>query len=807
VVRIHDTFDSEFIQYAIRGSLLLRHGPFAWVPGYAGGIPAFAGQASVFYPLSILAAILPLWLVYWLFAITLTTLAGYGMYRLTRILFQVGRGVALFGALAFVFGLLSLEFNIPNMVFNFVFPMFFVWSLELFGANLGAMGRAWRLGGLIGLSLLSYPVLTLPFFPILHVLLVWAFIPPSADRWKLLGQIVLLWTGYVLLFLPNLYSLYSYIPLAQRTYDYHYPGLLPALAGFGSALKRQLTTHPVLPVLLWGLPLLKTSRRLRLAWLLLGLVLVVYAGYASPFHSLIIHTLFGKMDLSHFDFVLNTVVALTAVLMAAEFINSRSKLPIWPLVLILPLIALQYDPLAAGCMLGLTWSVIVLTRGAVDRRTPDGGTGKLKLAKVLLGVSLALAGIQAQRELLYFSIPYKRFYRNHAELERLASEARKEVFRVGSVDSMVFIPQSYALETLDQRGPLFNKYYKQFFQAVIQPQLNTPEAQKKFQDYWYNLYLIPFYTPAEERSGDSWNIPLLLMMNVKYLIAGKPITGIEGYADLVAKDQGEGGVPWGILPRKTQRLYQLHLWIYRFREPFPRGFLAPQAIILPTGQEVLRQLSRQSPDDLRRRVFFNAQDVPAGSFPQNPAPASLSGERLRLTEYRPGRLVFQGNAVQPAFLVVTNNFDQGWRARLNGKNVPIFRANHAFQSVFINHPGPFQVDLDYHAPMVWWLHLALLAGLGLMAGGALFLRKSDWSADSGMPHLTEPRAPRLIWTFSWLTGVSGIIATCGWIGFLVATAKVSLHDYNVVNLLTVGVLLSLWAGWLPRGWLAGSSDE
>jgi hypothetical protein len=719
----------------------------------------------------------------------------------------VDRRLALFAGLVFVFGLLTLESNLPNLVFNFVFPIFFVWSVELFGANLGAMGRAWRLGGLIGLALVSLPVLTLPFFPLLHLTLIWAFIPPSADTRKLLGQTVLLWTGYVLLFTPILYALYRYIPLAQRTYVCHYAGFFPAFVDFALALKRNLLVQPALPVLLWGLPVLKSSRRLRLAVLLAGLALGVYAFFASPFRCSLSHTLLAKMDLSHFNFVLNTFMALIAVLVLAEFINPRTKLPIWPLILILPLIVLQSDPISAACILGLAWSVLVLIRGAGDLRRLGIVPGKLALAKVLLGVTLAVLGIQAQREYLFSSIPYKRFYLNHAVLGRLADEARKEVFRVGSVDSMVFIPQSYGLETVDQRGPLFNKYYKQFFQAVIQPQLDTPKALRSFQNYWYNLYLTPFYNPSPERSGASWNMPLLLMMNVKYLIAGKPITGMEDYADLVAVDQGKGGVPWGIFPRKVKRLYQLPLWIYRLLEPFPRGFLASQAIILPNSQEVLRQLSRQSLENLHQYVFFNAQDVPAETFPKKSVPVSDHGERLRLTEYRPDRLVFQGNAVQPVFLVVTNNFDPGWRARLNGGKVPIFRANHAFQAVFINHPGPFQVELDYHDPAVWWLHIAIMAGLGLIAASTLYLRKSDWSSDSGMQGLNEPREPGPIWKFYWPTSVSGVVATFFWIGALVLTAKVTLNDYNVVNLLTVGVLLSLWAGWLPTGWLATNKDE
>ena len=115
----------------------------------------------------------------------------------------------------------------------------------------------------------------------------------------------------------------------------------------------------------------------------------------------------------------------------------------------------------------------------------------------------------------------------------------------------------------------------------------------------------------------------------------------------------------------------------------------------------------------------------------------------------------------------------------------------AFQAVLINPPGPFQVELDYCDPAVWWLHIGIMAGLGLIIGSTLYLRKSDLSSDAAIPGLKEPRGPVPIGRFSWPTAISGVIATFFWIGTLVTTAKVTLKDYNVVNLLTVGVLLSL----------------
>ena len=42
ILRIHDTFDSGFFEFFIRGGLFLKYGLFGWDPHYAGGMPSFA---------------------------------------------------------------------------------------------------------------------------------------------------------------------------------------------------------------------------------------------------------------------------------------------------------------------------------------------------------------------------------------------------------------------------------------------------------------------------------------------------------------------------------------------------------------------------------------------------------------------------------------------------------------------------------------------------------------------------------------------------------------------------------------------
>ncbi|HVO71727.1 MAG TPA: YfhO family protein, partial [Aggregatilineaceae bacterium] len=73
-----------------------------------------------------------------------------------------------------------------------------------------------------------------------------------------------------------------------------------------------------------------------------------------------------------------------------------------------------------------------------------------------------------------------------------------------------------------------------------------------------------------------------------------------------------------------------------------------------------------------------------------------------------------------AYLVIAQTWYPGWTATLNGKQVPLYRANLAFQAVAVP-PGETDVTLAYHLNHWRWgvgtTTLGLLAAVGLMLSG------------------------------------------------------------------------------------------
>ncbi len=825
ILRIHDTFDSGFFEFFIRGGLFLKYGLFGWDPHYAGGMPSFANQFPPYYPLALLSTVLPPWLVYSLMCLGLMTLAGYGMYRMLAGFFQVSRPIAVFGGLVFS---ISASFFVVQALFNYVFPIFFVWSTELVLLRLGLVPRALRVFGLVGLALLSYPVISLPFFPIFHLALVVAYGRQSPDFKRLILGTIMVWTGYVLLFAPLLYTLYEYVPLAQRTYDCDYRGLLDALVTFGAYFRHDFLSQPGALVILCGLPLLRPSRRLWLAVALAVIFSTVSAFFYSQFRCLLSDSFLMRMDLAHFNLLVPACSTLVAALILEELLSAPIFTPrLAAVVIILALIYKVYRPETGVAVLVMGFSLLAWMRMKDSPETPVGSaTLKAMLALAVFAGSLAAYGMYGKQrddgQLKFINnVPYAKIYGNHPELAQLARERDSEVFRVGSVDVHPSVAQSYGLETVDQRGPLSNKYYKQFIKAVILPQLKDPEDENWFDTYWYDIYLTarsqrkPASQPNPPRTAASWNLPLLMMLNVKYLITNKPIEGLEAFADLSQKAPGEG-IPFKFLKdSRINRDFAFPLLIYRFREPFTRGYLAKKPVVLADRREVLRQLTQQTLADLKEKVFFAAADLPSPAWSGAATPTKGVAETLRLVEYSPDRLVFAGVAGSPAFLVVTDNYDPHWRAEVNRQQARVYRANHAFQAVFIKEAGPFRVVLTYHDPLVWWLHLATLLGLGLFVACAFLGGKPDPPGTMAAvdhlpggpaPQSDSPRVPKNAGVMAphWLMGLSGLAMALIFAAYYVYKGKLPATELNKIYFLIVvpgvGVLLSLWASVMARRW-------
>jgi hypothetical protein len=732
LVRHHDAFDTEYINLAARGRLFLENGFFNWYPHFAGGMPSFAERVAPYYLPGILSALFPVWLVYIAWRIAAMTIAGYGMFMLLRRYLGLSHFVALFGG--FFFAVVRPVY--VHVVFDYAFPLFLVWCMDLVYRDLTLRSKLAILAGILLFLAISYPVTTFPFYPVYHFALVFFLGWKAFRQNRHLVVIFLVWTGFFLFFLPHIIRLFEYTPFAQR--DFITPfcprGYIPMTAdGIAEALgsfafkfyMSALYLNPVALLLLFGFPLLKDSRRLRI---LAGMLIVpsfLHALFASHLVVLFENTFLIKMDLTHIHFVnivTNTLLAAViiekSIPLSWKVISKRAAAAIAIMIVMrlkpIPLSGIFVDlALVHSAVFLLGLSILACARGSLASLSipTTGGASSRKL--VLCTAGFVLVGMLAKHPQNLVQ-PFQRLYGNHPELAAIADQAQPKAFRVAGIGTHPAIPLHYGLETAGQRGALFNKYYKEMIGMVIAPQLTTADEKKAFATNWYDLFLET--TGYCQSLNKCWNLPLLEMLNVRYLISDKPLKDMDDLASLYARSTGRG-LPSSLLAQTSfNRFFTFPLWIYELHHRFERGYFVEEVSISQDRAALLNRMAKAGRQVLRRTVFFMEADLDDDATHPTSVERGDDGavDSLSLTSYATDRIEWQGNVSRPGYWVVTNNYDPKWVALVNGEPANVYRANHAFQAIPIARTGKVTIVLSYHETAIWQLHVFSAAGFCLI---------------------------------------------------------------------------------------------
>jgi Bacterial membrane protein YfhO len=144
----------------------------------------------------------------------------------------------------------------------------------------------------------------------------------------------------------------------------------------------------------------------------------------------------------------------------------------------------------------------------------------------------------------------------------------------------------------------------------------------------------------------------------------------------------------------------------------PRAFLATDLLSVPDWQSGLARLA--DTQNLMQTVYLEASQANTCSTVPSESPA---------TEGPPGALVSltaTANSVDVRYrantqgvLTLTDTFMRGWRATLDGREVPVLRVDGVFRGVCIPEPGLHHVRFTYR-PALWSWSLGLAIGGFLM---------------------------------------------------------------------------------------------
>ncbi len=221
------------------------------------------------------------------------------------------------------------------------------------------------------------------------------------------------------------------------------------------------------------------------------------------------------------------------------------------------------------------------------------------------------------------------------------------------------------------------------------------------------------------------NPTLFDLLNVRYLVCFEEYTsnpelqadpghrlGASGWK-FAAQFPRPPAIP-ALPPNRSDPLPRLLVMENQRFATHPRAFVVPRAKPMLAG----RELEALKATDFSTTVLLTA-DVPL------PPDGTGPGRAASLREYRPNRVTVDLAGGEGGFLVLGDVWFPGWVCRVDGLEVPIHRANHAFRAVAIP-TGAKEAAFSFEPRSYrigWWvsavsLGMLLLAGFGRTVGFA-----------------------------------------------------------------------------------------
>jgi hypothetical protein len=142
----------------------------------------------------------------------------------------------------------------------------------------------------------------------------------------------------------------------------------------------------------------------------------------------------------------------------------------------------------------------------------------------------------------------------------------------------------------------------------------------------------------------------------------------------------------------------------------PRAYVAGTSIFTTSPLETLSRMASPGFDALENVIL--AADAGASPAVQGSGPAG----RVEVTERQPNRVTMTAHLSRPGYVVLLDRFDSNWHATIDGREVPMLRANQLFRAVYAP-AGAHTLRFYYHqrgllpGAIISALTCVLLAGL------------------------------------------------------------------------------------------------
>jgi hypothetical protein len=189
---------------------------------------------------------------------------------------------------------------------------------------------------------------------------------------------------------------------------------------------------------------------------------------------------------------------------------------------------------------------------------------------------------------------------------------------------------------------------------------------------YYGLSSLSGYSPARLRVASEVLDPAVLsapavlnMLNCRYVLSGGPLRHPPDWEE-VFRDKGAVA--------------------YRNKTSLPRAWLVGDVRVVPGKEKMLRQLADPAFDPAVTALVY----VP----PPSDIAMTVDGE-VEVTSYTPNRVELRAWSGAPTYVVLSEMYyPAGWRAYLDGNEIPILQTNHALRGIALP-PGDHQIVMEF----------------------------------------------------------------------------------------------------------------
>lgn len=159
--------------------------------------------------------------------------------------------------------------------------------------------------------------------------------------------------------------------------------------------------------------------------------------------------------------------------------------------------------------------------------------------------------------------------------------------------------------------------------------------------------------------------------------------------------------------------------VYENRAALPRAFIASQAQVTEDDAEAVALMMKPGFDPAQQVILAAASSAKGSEAPSG---AGTVPPPVEVLLYDPERVELRASLSVPGYLVLTDAYYPGWQAEVDGRAVPILRADVYFRAVELD-AGEHTVTFQYSPQSVLW---------GMVVGGAAWICWAAALAVSGL---------------------------------------------------------------------------